>query len=805
MKVIQKNDLYPQSMDYIYNSRGKWEALWIAHKNANTEKSGVYGYFLKFNSEEEKNIRINVSADNRYKLYFDGEFQGFGPERGDNDNWFFETYEINLTKGEHTIFAFTWFTKIEDNRQCAQFSYKPAFILCSEEFEKEKINTGYAPWKSIDLSEFYQYEYDNPILMHWYIGNRFNFHGKGFPIGYEKGEIGNWEDTVHVAFGEQKKGHMAGDIWTRWWLRPGTLPLEYLAPVENINVRYGETPEKYAEQPLCDKNSYSEETVKMFDDILNGHKSATIEPNKKYRIIADLNNYYCAYVNTKTTGGAGSLIHIQFAEALYDPNPTINKKWETPMFAKYDRNAIDGKFFEGYGDKIYPGGQKGESFQSPWWNSGRFVEIYVETKDEALTIDEISFTECHYDFKWEGNFSCSANKFTDFIPIAKRALEMCTHETYMDCPYYEQIMYVGDTRVETLATYAWEKSRLMPTKALDMFHASIRDNGITQSRYPSWKTQFIPPFSLWYIAMLYDYAMWCDDLKLVKSYLPDANSIIEFFLKHVNEEGIMESPGGWNFLDWTDGFMFGMTKNIDKGISGQYNIHLVYTLDILAKLEDILGEPEFAARHRRISDAIYKKTEELFWDEERGLFADDKEHTTYLEHTQCIAILSDHGQDKAQTMMKSLAKYDDIFRTTIYYSFYLFEAAKKVNSFDIFDDKVSFWSDLKKQGFKTTPECPEPARSDCHAWGAHPLYHLMTGILGINPSKPCFKEVKITPNLLSLNEVKGSVPHKLGDISVDFRKDGDSLKGTITLPEGLTGTYEYNGKTVNLSSGENKI
>ena len=31
---------------------------------------------------------------------------------------------------------------------------------------------------------------------------------------------------------------------------------------------------------------------------------------------------------------------------------------------------------------------------------------------------------------------------------------MCAHETYMDCPYYEQLQYGGDTRLEILATYS---------------------------------------------------------------------------------------------------------------------------------------------------------------------------------------------------------------------------------------------------------------------------------------------------------------------------------------------------------------
>ena len=123
----------------------------------------------------------------------------------------------------------------------------------------------------------------------------------------------------------------------------------------------------------------------------------------------------------------------------------------------------------------------------------------------------------------------------------------------------------------------------------------------------------------------------------------------------------------------------------------------------------------------------------------------------------------------------------------------------------IFKDKILFWSNLKNQGFKTTPECPEPARSDCHAWGAHPLYHLQTGILGVTPNEPCFKSVKIKPNLLDLDKVSGSVPHKLGDIKIDLSQKSDKLKGTVTLPYGLTGIFEYKDKTIQLKSGKNII
>ena len=40
------------------------------------------------------------------------------------------------------------------------------------------------------------------------------------------------------------------------------------------------------------------------------------------------------------------------------------------------------------------------------------------------------------------------------IPVALRTLEMCSHDTSMDCPYYERLNYVGDTRLQSLVAYA---------------------------------------------------------------------------------------------------------------------------------------------------------------------------------------------------------------------------------------------------------------------------------------------------------------------------------------------------------------
>jgi hypothetical protein len=91
----------------------------------------------------------------------------------------------------------------------------------------------------------------------------------------------------------------------------------------------------------------------------------------------------------------------------------------------------------------------------------------------------------------------------------------------MDCPYYERMMYVGDSRLEALVTYVSARDARLPLKALTVFDQSRRSPGLTASRYPTRHRQTIPPFSLWWVAMVHDHARWRNDPIGVKALLPD--------------------------------------------------------------------------------------------------------------------------------------------------------------------------------------------------------------------------------------------------------------------------------------------
>ena len=82
-----------------YN-RGTWPAHWVICPGAE-QPPAVAAYRLRFTLTAAIRIALYVTADERYELFCDGERLGRGPERGDPRHWFYETYTLDLSGGEH--------------------------------------------------------------------------------------------------------------------------------------------------------------------------------------------------------------------------------------------------------------------------------------------------------------------------------------------------------------------------------------------------------------------------------------------------------------------------------------------------------------------------------------------------------------------------------------------------------------------------------------------------------------------------------------------------------------------------------
>lgn len=465
-------------------------------------------------------------------------------------------------------------------------------------------------------------------------------------------------------------------------------------------------------------------------------------------------------------------------------------------------------------DKFYPDGGSNRLFRPLWFRTYRYIKLDIETKDEPLVLHDLYGMYTGYPFKENASFDCDLDFMKQIWETGWRTARLCAHETYFDCPYYEQLQYVGDTRIQALISlYVDGDDRLM-RKAIKMYDYSRSYEGITTSRYPSRVPQYIPPFSLYWINMVHDYWMYRDDPAFVRNCISGVKTILEWFADKVDKEtGMLGAIPHWNFVDWPTQWPWSKDKPTGgvppggmTGGSSILTLQLAYTLKDAVELLDHFGEKDLAAQYDSLRISLCENTWKHCWVEKKQLLCDDILKTSYSQHANIMGILSDAIPVKLQQdLLTRLDTTSSLIQATFYYRFYLFRALKKVGLADQYVSMLKPWQDMLGMGLTTFAENPEPSRSDCHAWSASPVLDFLATICGVEPAEAGFRSVKIEPHLGCLNRVEGKIPHPLGNISIILERENKGINGKIVLPEGLSGRFIWNKQTLVLHSGQNLI
>lgn len=749
----------------VFFNASPFAARWIAHPDApggaESEHLFVCRYDLAFEIPDDCTIRIHVSADERYVLRLDGERIGRGPERGELHAYHYETYDLHLKSGRHRLSAQVH--SFGRRKPWAQVSIRHAFVLFAEGDLGKQLSTGVAAWMATRLNEYAASEKTlphSPLV----VGARCRI------VARERHAPASAVAVIDI--GPFVLASMRMESPSQWQLVPSPLPA-----MLDGRVRAGST-----------RQIEGATEANEWDALLHADQPLVVPPHSRVSVLIDLNDYHCVYPSLATDGGAGAKIDLDFAEAMFDSD-RVNK---------VNRDRVDGLVFVGTGDTFICDGAPA-TFEPLWWSCGRYVRITIETGAQSLTLASLSFDETRYPFGWDSTITTGDEGIDSFLPITRRAMEMCSHETFVDCPYYEQLMYVGDSRLEALVTYTHSSDDRLPRKSVAMFDRSRTPDGWTQSRTPAWMKQVIPPFSWWWVGMVYDLALWRDRPNEVARCMPGVRAVMEAAYQQIDDDGLYQPTTGWNFVDWVPGWHAGAPPNESNGPLAPLHFHVAYTAGLAAQLEVIVGEPLLAERHSAYAARLNAAGRHRFYDPSLHLFADDGKHEHHSEHAQCLAFLSGAvNAHEREAFADALISPNQLARTTIYFTHYLFETFRELGRIDAMFDRLKLWTGLKAAGFKTTPESPEPSRSDCHAWGAHPMYHLYASVLGVRPSSAGFRTVEIAPRLGPLQSVRGSLVHPRGKIDIVAEQRPDGLHVDVTLPPGVTGVLKVNGRTTPL-------
>jgi alpha-L-rhamnosidase len=760
--------------------RDQWTASWIDVPGEPASGYGVY-LFRKTILIDHKpdSFVIHVSADNRYKLFVNGEQVSLGPARGDLEHWNYETLDIApfLRNGNNCLAAIVW--NEGPWRPEGQISLRTGFILQADDHPGSPVSTG-TTWKCIRDSSF------KPLPYHardYYVagpGEQVNMKSHVSGWEYPAYDDRSWKNAEIISPGIPK--NVIGIYGTigDWMLVPSIIPPMEMKDQNGLHV-------------------ISSSGIRISGSFPASKNPLTVAANTHVTILLDQGFLTNAYPELIFSGGRRAMVSLTYAEALYTHYPE-----------KGNRNETAGKILLGRKDSINSNGSRNQIFTPLVFRTYRYIAVEIKTGADPLVIENIRAKSTGYPFRLNARITTDNTDINRIFETGWRTARLCAMETYMDCPYYEQLQYIGDGRIQALISLYNSGDERLLRNAMNAMDDSRRPEGITYSRHPSFTPQYIPTFSLLYIGMLHDYMMYGSDSNYIKNKLGGERQILAYYRNFQQADGSLKNVPYWMFTDWVGakGWTAGVGPVGTAGNSALFDLQLLWAYQLAAEMENRFGMSSLASCYTRYTEELKKTIRNKYWDEGRKLFADRPEKDVYSQHANALAILTGMFGDSAlPSAGKALLSDTTLAPASIYFKFYVHMALVKAGLGNDYLKWLDSWRENLKMGMTTWAESPDinTTRSDCHAWGASPNIEFFRTVLGIDSDSPGFTQVKIEPHLGPLQNIQGEIPHPKGKIKTSYMLENKVWAIKIELPPETSGKFIWQGQVHPLTSGLNNF
>ena len=758
-----------------------WKAQWITAPDA-PQRDEVVLHFKKVLelSAPPPHFYVDVSADNQFILCVNQQRVGNGPSRADLAHWRYETYDLApfLHAGRNVLAATVW--NFGTHAPIAQMSDRTAFLVHGQSDAERLADTD--PGWSVEIEP--GVHTIQPQVRGYYAadpGVRLDAGAFDWSWNSNAAPASSWKNAIALG-----RGSLRGqtDAPNNWQLVPDFLP-----PMEMRLVPAGKVVRADG-MPL----------PRNFPEY-----GFTVPPHQKASILIDNATLTTGYPALTAGGGTGSTIRLTYSEALFDE-----------AGQKANRNLFAGRHVEGPTDEFMLGPDPHE-FMPLTWRTWRYLQLDIEAKEQPVRIEGLKTWFSAYPFAERATFSSDDESLRSIWDVGWRTARLDAHDTYMDTPYWERLQYIGDTRIQALISYVVSGDDRLAKQAIEAFNDSRIPDGLTTSRYPSSLVQMIPTFSLMWVGMVHDFWLYRGDAAFVRAQLPGARAVLNWYLQRQRSDGLMGNIPWWPFVDWGNDFESGMPPQDENGGSSIITLQFVEALRDAAEMEATLGDQRNATTYRDAAQRGAEAVHKLCWSEQHGLIADTPSRQHFSQHANILAAWLDvvPQQQQKELLEKTLSTTDSGFHSnatlppmtaaTYYFRFYLSRALVHAGMGDQYLELLAPWRAMLALGLTTWAESPEPTRSDCHAWSAHPNFDLLTTVAGIRPGSPGFESISLEPHLGGLQRLEAVMPTPKGTVEVKYSRVAKGVEAQITLPPGMSGTATKNAHQTSLHAGQQVV
>lgn len=765
-------------MKFLENSNWIWIPSW-SDEDKKTPRTVLFRKKVRLNESPQK-AKIEISADTRYKLYINNNLIEVGPSKGDKSIWFKDHLDITryMKEGDN-ILAVTVLRYPENPMDGNHGMFRTATPGL---YVKGEITTVDEQVISLDADGSWRCRIDRnvsfireeerfaPLILHEKVSGSTEVFGWKTPEYDDSG----WEAAKPYINIEIHQAVSPGNLQDR------SIPYMYRKDRHFMDIM------------AVPKSIHSKENWQVF---IEGETALEIPAYTEEIVEISAGEEMTGYISVAFSAGKDADITLTYAEAY------VQEEQVGPSNVALKKDRLDkiNGHLEGYQDYYHAAGvgtqNSPEIYEPFWFRTFRFVQIHIRTGAAPLKLQRFDYQETGYPLEVSTSVKTSDKSLSDIWEISERTLRRCMHETYEDCPYYEQLQYIMDSRTQILYTYSVSADDRLARKCIDDLARAQRYNGLLNCSYPNCNPNIIPGFSIYYILMIYDHMMYFGDYKLVEKYMPTVENILRFFEEHLTEKGYVGKTGGlimeeafWSFIDWAEEWnpTSGMPPAGLKGPITMESLLYVYGLQHAAKLAKYIGRKDEAVqlteRAVKVQNAV-----RMYCIGTDGMIQDGPGVEEYSQHCQVFACLTNtiDTEQARKNILRTIQERAHFAQCTVAMRFYLFRALEKTDLYAYTDQYWEAWRIMIQNHCTTCVEAEAYARSECHAWGALALYELPGTVLGVRPAAPGYEKIEICPIPGYLDEAEGTVKTPKGIIQVKWTKENGKLKLEYQVPESM--------------------
>lgn len=422
---------------------------------------------------------------------------------------------------------------------------------------------------------------------------------------------------------------------------------------------------------------------------------------------------------------------------------------------------------------------------------------YVSVQGQNAHVIGFKTLETTRRFGDAAEFRCGDPVLDDVYQMSLLTLRLCSEDTFVDCPTYEQTYWVGDMRTEALVNYAVLGDVPLVRRCLQLGAQSLHKSAFVESHVPSGWHSIIPAWSFLWALACWEHAIYTGDREFLREILPSLASQLAAARAHIGSKGLFEIEA-WNLSDWAP--MDAPGRGVVTANQGWLALAARATHDAAAWLGDTALAQDALDLWEGLKDPVNRQ----LWSSEREAYVDcihpetGLPSQTFSVQTQCLLFLGGlvpfERADRIAQILRTGAKEEGFVQVgTPFFTFFLFEALEKLGEthriIEIIREK---WGFMRHVGSTTCWELFPgylPAgrwtRSHCHAWSCAPAYFLQRHALGLRQLNMGATEFVFTPGRAPLEECEGESATPSGMIRARWRRTPDGVEAEVEVPDGV--------------------